>query len=138
MVTSVHKAINNKAANAPAEITNRRKMRRFDVSWPVVIRGVDEHGQPFQEFSSLQNLSPKGAAVGLTISLPTGAYVEMDVCCPLGRRHWLRYWGKVVSVKGYAKRQIISVSFESAKPAFIPAAAVVRLHLAESRRFRLH
>ena len=138
MVTPVHKAINKRAAKAPAKINDRRKTRRFDVTWPVVIRGVDEHSQPFQEFCFLQNLSPQGAAVEVIISLPIDARVEVDVCCPLSRRHWLRYWGRVVAVEGCAKRLIISVCFDSARPAFIPAAAVVRLHLAESRRFRLH
>ncbi|MFL6214807.1 MAG: PilZ domain-containing protein [Blastocatellia bacterium] len=125
----MHQTINKRVASAPAEIIDRRRTRRFDVAWPVIIRGVDEHGQSFEAFSSLQNLSPAGAAVGLMVSLPTGARVEMDVCCPLSRRHWLRYWGRIVSVESYAEQRIVSVAFESAKPAFVPAAAVVRLHL---------
>jgi hypothetical protein len=119
-------------------VSNPGPARRFDVTWPVIIRGVDEQGQAFQEFSSLQNLSARDAAMGLMRSLPAGARVEMDICSPLSRRYWLRYWGRVVSVECYAERQVVSVSFESAKPAFIPAAAVVRLHLAPPGKYRPH
>jgi hypothetical protein len=120
------------------ETLNQRSSRGFDVTWPAIIRGVDEQGQAFQEFTSLQYLSPAGATVGLMMSLPTGARVEIDIRCPLSRRYWLRYWGRVVSVEYYAERQIVSVTFDSTKPAFIPAAAIVRLHLAASRNCRLH
>jgi len=138
MVTPVHEAINKRAVTADVERIDRRRTRRFDVAWPVIIRGLDERGQPFQEFSYLQNLSSGGAALESRASLRTGARVEMDVCCPLSQRQWLRYWGNVVSVEYSVERQTISVCFDSARPAFVPAAAVLRLHVGEFRGCRLH
>jgi hypothetical protein len=138
MVTPVHKAINKRTLNAPVENMNRRRTRRFDVAWPIILRGVDEDGQPFQEFSYLQNLCSGGAALESRSALYTGARVEMDVCCPLNQRQWLRYWGKVVSVESSVERQVIRVCFDSARPAFVPAAAVLRLQVGGFRGRRLH
>jgi len=137
-VTPVHQAVNKRAASVAIEELDERPARCFDVTWPVIIRGVDEQGNAFQEFSSLQNLSPAGAAIEVMMSLPTGAHVEIDICCPLNRRYWLRYWGRVVAVECYAGRQVVNVSFQSAKPTFIPAAAVLRLHVARPRKNHLH
>jgi len=106
---------------------NQRQARRIGVTWQAVVRGFDRHGEAFQEFCSLKNLSPRGACLSLIRRLAVGASVEIDVRSPLSRKQWLRYFAEVVHVGQPAGPQAIGVRFRSIRPAFVPAAAVVRL-----------
>ena len=110
---------------------NRRHYRRFRLNWPVVIKGVDRFDKAFQEICFLKNLSPAGACLSLSGSLSVGARIEMDVHTPLSRKRWLRYVGKVIHLANQAEAQVIGIRFESARPTFVPAAAVMRLRLSE-------
>ncbi len=117
---------------------NRRQSRRFGLNWPVVIKGVDRYDKPFQEVCFLKNLSPAGACLSLSRSLSVGARVEMDVRTPLSRKQWLRYVGKVIHLTHQAERQALGIRFESARPAFVPAAAVMHLRLNGGRNGLIH
>jgi hypothetical protein len=139
MVMQVQKEIDNREQTmALAAIRSRRQSRRFRVAWPVVVRGFDQHGEAFQEFCFLKNLSPTGACLGLRRSLAVGATVEMDVRSPLSRKQWLRYFGKVIYAGQPHRPQATGIRFDSARPAFVPAAAVVRLRLIKGQSCILH
>jgi phosphohistidine phosphatase SixA len=103
-----------------------------------VVRGFDQHGEAFQEFCFLKNLSPTGACLGQRRSLAIGATVEMDVCTPLSRKQWLRYFGKVIHVGHLTRPQATGIRFDSARPAFFPTAAVVCLRLIKGQSRILH
>ena len=82
MVMQVQKEIDNREQIlALAAIRSRRQSRRFRVTWPVVVRGFDQHGEAFQEFCFLK-ICLTGACLGLRRSLAVGATVEMDVRSP--------------------------------------------------------
>jgi hypothetical protein len=139
MVMQVQKEIDKrKQAVSPAALRGRRLARRFGMTWPVVVRGFDQHGEAFQEFCFLKNLSPTGACLGLKRSLAVGATIEMDMRTPLSRKQWLRYLGKVIYVGPQARPQATGIRFDSARPAFVPAAAVVRLRLRKGQRCIVH
>ncbi|MEN3331307.1 MAG: hypothetical protein V7641_672 [Blastocatellia bacterium] len=139
MVMQVQKEIDKpEQAVSPVAISGRRQARRFGVTWPVVVRGFDQHGEAFQEFCFLKNLSPTGACLGLKRSLDVGATIEMDVRTPLSQKQWLRYFGKVIYVGSQARPQATGIRFDSARPAFVPAAAVVRLRLLKGQSCIVH
>lgn len=139
MVMQVQKEIDNREqTGSPVAIRIRRQSRRFRVTWPVVVRGFDQHGEAFQEFCFLKNLSPAGACLGLRRSLAVGATVEMDVRTPLSRKQWLRYFGKVIYAGHHLRLQATGIRFDSTKPAFVPAAAVVRLRLIKGQSCIVH
>lgn len=138
MVMRVYKPTNRRARTGPSVEIDRRKAHRFDLTWLAVVKGVGEYGQPFQEFSTLRNLSSTGACLSLTISLPVGIRVELDVRSPLSQKQWLRYFGRVIYAECQPEQQIIGIRFESAKPTFIPAAAVIRLHTTPARSSVVH
>jgi len=139
MVMQVQKKNDNREQTVwPVARRSRRQTRRFDATWPVVVKGFDQHDKAFQEFCFLKNLSPTGACLGLTRSLAVGAIIEMDVRTPLSRKRWLRYFGKVIYVRHPAELQATGIRFESTRPAFVPTAAVVRLHLIERQNCIIH
>lgn len=108
---------------APAA-TGRRQARRYSLIWPVIVRGFDQRGKGFQEFAFLKNLSATGACFELTRTIILGTAIEMNVRTPLSRKHWLRYFGKVVYAGQSAGAPLLGVRFDSCKPAFVPAMAV--------------
>ena len=139
MVMQVQKEIDNREqAVSPVAIRSRRQARRFGMMWPVVVRGFDQHGEAFQEFCFLENLSPTGACLGLMRSLAVGATIEMDVRTPLSRKQWLRYFGKIIYVGHPAKPQATGIRFDSARPVFVPTTAVVRLRLLKGQSCIVH
>ena len=139
MVMQVQKEIDNREQTVwPVAISSRRQARRFGVTWPVVVRGFDQHGEAFQEFCFLKNLSPKGACLALSRSLAVGATIEMDVRTPLSRKQWLRYFGKVIYIGHSARPQTTGIRFDSARPVFVPTAAVVRLRLIKGQSCIVH
>jgi hypothetical protein len=62
----------------------------------------------------------------------------MDVCTPMSRKQWLRYFGKVIYVGHQARPQATGVRFDSARPVFVPTAAVVRLRLIKGQSCIVH
>ncbi|MFL6277892.1 MAG: PilZ domain-containing protein [Blastocatellia bacterium] len=115
-----------------------RRARRFSVTWPVIVRGIDRNGRGFQEFSYLKNLSPTGAYLSLARALTLGDAIEMDVRTPLSRRQWLRYFGRIVRIEQPGGPQTIGISFESVKPTFVPALALLRLRQNKARSCSVH
>lgn len=132
------KITNRELSVSMAALSRRRQARRFNLKWPVVIRGYDQRGKAFQEFCSLKNISATGACLGLKKPLAVGTNIELDVRTPLSQKHWLRYFGKVVYVERQGGAQVIGVHFDSARPAFVPTAAVVHLNGAKDQRDILH
>jgi PilZ domain len=128
----------NRNPKLALQANSLRRARRFSVTWPVVVSGVDRNGRGFQEFSYLKNLSPTGACLGLARALTLGDAIEMDVRTPLSRKQWLRYFGKIVRIEQPGGPQAIGICFESVKPTFVPALAVLRLRQNKARSCSIH
>ena len=132
------KATSNREWQTAGAVTGHRRARRFGVAWPVIVRGFDQRGKGFQEIAFLKNLSATGACFGLTRALAPGAAVEIDVRTPLSRKQWLRYFGKVVYAGQAAGPQVLGIRFDSARPAFVPTAAVICWRQAEVKSCIVH
>ncbi|HJQ23964.1 MAG TPA: PilZ domain-containing protein [Blastocatellia bacterium] len=132
------KATSNRELQTAPAATGRRRARRYGVTWPIIVRGLDPRGKGFQEFAFLKNLSATGACFALTRVLAPGAAIEMNVRTPLSRKQWLRYVGKVVYAGQAAGPQFLGVRFDSVRPAFVPAAAVTCLRPIEVESCLVH
>jgi hypothetical protein len=60
----------------------RRRWRRLPLAIPVFVRGVDYHGNKFQEFCALLNVSGGGALLATRISLRPGTMVSVEIPIP--------------------------------------------------------
>lgn len=58
---------------------NRRVFERLPLSVPIFIRGVDEYGRKFIEFSTSVDISAGGLLVGLQRFLPVGSKVVIEI-----------------------------------------------------------
>lgn len=116
---------------------NSGRSRRFRANWPVIVRGWDDSGEPFQELAVLRNLSSGGAGISLVQRPMPGTRVEIDVQTPFGTR-WLRYQGRVIYVREAIGYRSVGICYESAMPSFVPAAAIWRLTGIAERTCQIH
>jgi hypothetical protein len=69
-------AISNGRAKKGAE---RRRSERLPLGIPVFVRGIDEHGKEFQEFTTAFNISSGGALVATRRYLPTSTLISLEI-----------------------------------------------------------
>ncbi len=58
---------------------DRREWDRLPVAIPVFVRGVDEHGKNFLEFTSLLNISAGGGLLALRRYVPESSEVTLEI-----------------------------------------------------------
>lgn len=97
----------------------RRTARRFEVTWPVLIKGEDQGGERFDDTGTLQNLSSRGALLFLPKRVGLGARLQVEIRIPMKEDSWMKYSAKVVRVERLKSSFGVAVAFPTAKPTFI-------------------
>lgn len=59
--------------------SERRRWQRLPLTIPVFVRGVDERGNEFLEFSSLLNISRGGALLAIRRYLPRRSQLSLEI-----------------------------------------------------------
>jgi hypothetical protein len=66
--------------------SERRRSERLPIGIPVFVRGIDELGKEFQEFTTAFNISSGGALVATRRYLPTSTVISLEIpAAPLPR-----------------------------------------------------
>lgn len=97
---------------------DRRRARRFHVTWPVVLRGCDSQGASFEESTELANISSGGAFVYCVRELDLGATVDVRIRVPFGSASWISYSAEVVRTDPRPALQALAVRFLNSRPLF--------------------
>lgn len=64
----------------------RRRSERLPLGIPVFVRGIDERGKEFQEFTTAFNISSGGALVATRRYLPASSLITLEIpSAPLPR-----------------------------------------------------
>ena len=67
------------AASASTPALERRRERRVPVNLPMLVRGTDRAGEPFEELTSSVNLCRGGAAFATRYALVLGSRLEINI-----------------------------------------------------------
>jgi PilZ domain-containing protein len=109
------------SASASTPALERRRERRIPVHLPIVVRGKDRAGFPFEERTSCENVCRGGAAFATRYPLDLG--VQLDIHIPVaasaakGEREFSTQ-GRIVHIKrGRDNRELI-VGVEFTGPRF--------------------
>src|SRR5215831_6616892 len=97
----------------------RRWAKRFPVTWPIKVRGLNSAGQSFEESGELGNLSSAGALVRLDQKLQVGAETEVLILVPLRTETWMKYPATVMRVENGAGRAGLGIKFSTCRPQFL-------------------
>ncbi|MHB8652813.1 MAG: PilZ domain-containing protein [Terriglobia bacterium] len=57
----------------------RRRSERLPLGIPVFVRGIDERGKEFQEFTTAFNISSGGALVATKRYLPSSSLISLEI-----------------------------------------------------------
>jgi len=57
----------------------RRRSERLPLGIPVFVRGIDDHGKEFQEFTTAFNISSGGALVATRRYLPASTLISLEI-----------------------------------------------------------
>jgi len=64
----------------------RRRSERLPLGIPVFVRGIDQHGKEFQEFTTAFNISAGGALIATRRYLPDSSLISLEIpAAPLPR-----------------------------------------------------
>lgn len=97
----------------------RRRSRRFNVGWPIRIKGADSTGTKFETVGTLENLSSAGAYLHTRRQLPVGANIEVSIRVPVKKDHWMNYPAEIIRVDANKLDVGIAMRFRTLKPVFI-------------------
>lgn len=96
----------------------RRKGKRFQVDWPIRVRGTDSGGISFIERGTAQNISSGGALLRLQKPLSAGARLDIYIQLPMKSKKWMKYTAHVVRIESGNPDFSAAVKFDTAKPLF--------------------
>ena len=111
----MHHGIKNSMTGWTA-VKEHRKARRFDLDWPVIVKGQDTTGATLEEAGSLVNLSSRGAFLHLKRSLTVGKKLELWVEMPFKDERWMAYSAEVVRCEDEFPKVGIGVRFTKLRP----------------------
>ena len=97
-------------------VEEHRKSRRFEVDWPVVVKGQDGGGATLEETGFLVNLSSRGAFLHLRRRLTVGKKLEVWIEMPLKAERWMAYSAKVVRCEGNFPKVGVGLRFTKLRP----------------------
>ena len=92
----------------------RRKWDRLRVPVPIFVRGLDESGKPFVEFSTALNISAGGALLAIKRYLPSDTKVSLEIPAPAFPRKHLESQNlkaKIVQVRNSDRYHLCGLSF---------------------------
>ena len=107
------------SATTPA--LERRRERRVPVHLPMLVRGTDRAGLPFEERTSSENLCRGGAAFATRRSLDLGSQVEIRIPSltgPANESSEFSTQGRIVHLKAGRDAQELIVGVEFTGPRF--------------------
>jgi PilZ domain len=97
----------------------RRKARRFEVSWDVAVKGLDWSGRGFDEQGTLENLSSLGAFLYVSRRVNIGETLEVQIKVPFNRNNLMKYSAEVVRLGSANARAGIGIRFQTSVPVFV-------------------
>ncbi len=97
-------------------LEEHRKARRFDVDWPVVVKGQDGAGATLEETGFLVNLSSRGAFLQLQRRLTVGRKLEVWIEMPFKDQRWMAYSAEVVRCEDIFPKVGVGVRFTKMRP----------------------
>jgi hypothetical protein len=98
---------------------DRRGPKRFQVAWPVKVRGVDDAGVSFEEPAELLDLSSAGARIQVNRKLEAGSLAEVLIRVPLRAETWMSRLGTVTRMENSRGRRMYAIKFPAGRPRFI-------------------
>lgn len=109
------------SASASTPALERRRERRIPVHLPIVVRGKDRAGSPFEEHTACENLCRGGAAFATRYPLERGVQLEIQIPVAANASNGEKEFatqGRIVHVKpGRDNRELI-VGVEFTGPRF--------------------
>jgi c-di-GMP-binding flagellar brake protein YcgR len=107
-----------RTASLPVIISNRRREWRFDLPLEAVVAGELPQGQPFEEKTTIENISSGGAYFGLNSGVVIGSRLNLTINLPErlteGRKMQLVLSGTAVRLEKAektGKKQGVAVRF---------------------------
>ena len=98
-------------------VQERRKGRRFKVSWPIRVRAQDpDYG--IDEVTTLRDLSSRGAYAYISSCPQVGARLTISIRLPIENNIWMSYSAIVVRVDKIGSGAGIAFLFDTPRPAF--------------------
>jgi hypothetical protein len=101
-------------------VFERRKARRFSVSWPVRIEGYEPSGSSFEEAGELENLSSSGAFLNIARPIEIGTTLNIAIRVPFQSERWMKYSAEVIRVEQEDPSARVGIRFSTPRPAFSP------------------
>ena len=97
----------------------RRQWPRYQIDWPITIRGTDPSGARFIESGRLRNISVKGALGNIGRLLGIGSQVEVFIRFPFARPQLMKYSGEVIRTEPDPSGINVAVQFHTTRPTFL-------------------
>lgn len=115
---SKEKSSSKKTARLPIIVNNRRREWRFDLPLEAVVKGQLPQGKPFEETTTIENISSGGAFFGLNSEVVIGSELNLTINLPEklteGRKMKLLVSGLAVRLEKLekkGKKQGVAVRF---------------------------
>lgn len=92
----------------------RRRWQRLAVPVPMFIRGLDERGKEFLEFSTALNISAGGALLASRRYLPSNSKISLEIPAPPFPKRLLEarsVKAKVVQIRNSDRYHLCSLAF---------------------------
>jgi hypothetical protein len=102
-----------------SKAVDRRGPKRFQVAWPVKVRGIDNDGVTFEETAELLDLSSAAARVRVSRKLEVGSQAEVLIRVPLRAETWMSRLGTVTRMQNSPGKQMYAINFPASRPRFI-------------------
>ena len=105
------------SAAGPRHAENRRRWERLPIAVPVFVRGKDDRGKEFLEFTTAINISAGGALLATRRYLPRSSHVSLEIpsaplpglSVPVGPVRTLG--GQVVQISNSAQYHLCGLQF---------------------------
>jgi len=101
------------------EHLDRRWAKRFQVNWPIKVRGVDTAGLSFEEPGELCDLSSAGALIRVNLRLEVGSPAEVLIRVPLRAETWMNHLATVTRVETSPGNAAFAIKFATSRPRFL-------------------
>ena len=101
------------------EHLERRWAKRFQVTWPIKVRGVDIGGLSFEEPGVLCDLSSTGALIRVQRRLEVGSQAEVLIKVPLRAETWMDHLATVMRVDTGPGNAALAIKFATSRPRFL-------------------
>jgi hypothetical protein len=109
-----------------AIVQERRKVRRFEVEWEIVLKGKNGAGLSFDAPGGLINLSSRGAFLRVSKNLTIGTKVQLWIKVPFEKELWMKYSGEVIRLDDSPGGTGLGLKFSTVRPRFANSMSIGR------------